>query len=140
MAAKTPAELTRAFIEALEAKDYPAMEKLGCKEMRFYAPDFDQERDGSFLDYLPKWTNGFPDYRIPIGELFGEGNKAAFTWAFSGTNTGSLPGPDGSEIPATGKKVTDALVVGIAEWQGERLATLTCRWDQLGLLQQLGLA
>ena len=57
---------------------------------------------------------------------------------FRGTNTGPLK-TDAGDLPATGKSV-EVPVLGTAEWDGDQLKNLFMVWDQLLLMQQLGLA
>ena len=56
---------------------------------------------------------------------------------FEGTNTGPLPMPDGSEMPATGKAVA-VPYVGLHTARDELIASSHFYWDQLSFLQRLG--
>src|SRR5689334_4975105 len=75
---------------------------------------------------------GFPDAQVMVEDIIGEDDKAVVRYTISGTHTGSLYG-----IPPTGKAVR---MTGISMYRtGEgKLVEGWVEYDQLGLLQQLG--
>jgi predicted ester cyclase len=131
-------ELTANFIKILDAKDLDGLRAIGLDDVSFVTPDFDGSRGRDFVDYLGKWTTGFPDYSLEAGPIIGEGNSVAYSWVFRGTNTGPLK-TDAGELPATGKAV-EVPLMGTAVWNGDQVQELFMVWDQLLLMQQLGLA
>jgi len=135
----TTSERTAKFISTLSDKDYEGLRAMGCEKMRFVTVDYDGTGGKTFLEYLDKWTGGFPDYSLEAGRVICEGDRSAFTWMFRGTNTGPLEPGDGSSLPATNKKVAVDVSVW-ATWEGDQLTEMTAYWDQLRMLQQLGLA
>ena len=84
------------------------------------------------------WQIAFPDNHLTIRALFGSGDQVAVEATFEGTHTGPLPGPDGSEIPATGKHVS-APYADFFTVHGDKIAINHLYYDQLELLIQLGL-
>jgi steroid delta-isomerase-like uncharacterized protein len=76
----------------------------------------------------------FPDLRLTIEDQIVAGDKVATRWTAEGTNNGPF-GP----VPATGRRVQtsglilDRVVDGkvVERWE---------QWDQMALMQQLGLA
>ncbi len=74
----------------------------------------------------------FPDLHFTIEDIMTEGDKVVWRWTSTGTNTGSMMG-----MPPTGKQVT---VTGIEIYRtiGGKIAERWGNFDQLGLLQQLG--
>lgn len=75
---------------------------------------------------------GFPDVRFTVKDLIAEGDKVVGRWTFRGTHTGNFMG-----IPPTGKQ---ASVMGIAIYRiaNGKIAEAWVAWDQMGLMQQLG--
>jgi predicted ester cyclase len=134
----TTSERTANFISTLSAKDYDGLRAMGCDKVDFVTPDYDGTGGKTFLEYLDKWTGGFPDFDLETGPIISEGDRSAFIWMFRGTNTGPLEPGDGSSLPATNKKV-EVGVSGWATWQGDQLTAMTAYWDQLAIFQQLGL-
>ena len=78
------------------------------------------------------YTTAFPDSTIVIERQIAEGDYVVQHLRTSGTHTGPL-GP----IPATGKK-TDVTGVIISKLQGGKVVETWSLWDQLSLMQQLG--
>jgi predicted ester cyclase len=75
----------------------------------------------------------FPDLRITIEDQVVAGDKVTTRWTAEGTNTGPL----GDGKP-TGKRATiDGLILDRVI--GDRVAERWEQWDQMGMMQQLGL-
>jgi len=78
------------------------------------------------------FKSAFPDLHFNIEDILVEGDKVVWRWNSTGTNTGSLMG-----MPPTHKKAT---ISGIEIYRiaGGKIAERWGNFDQLGLLQQLG--
>lgn len=88
-------------------------------------------RDG-FKQFASMYFSGFPDGRIDIEEQVAEGDRVVSRWTGRATHTGEFMG-----IAPTGKQV----VVGginINRVADGKLVENWGQFDQLGLLQQLG--
>jgi steroid delta-isomerase-like uncharacterized protein len=84
--------------------------------------------------FVNTYLSAFPDGHTTVEDLISDGEKVAYRWTFRGTHQGELMG-----IPPTGKQVT---VTGITINRVSR-GKLEEQWnnfDQLGMLQQLGVA
>jgi steroid delta-isomerase-like uncharacterized protein len=89
------------------------------------------DKGGMQSFYAALWA-AFPDLRIEIDELVGEGDKVVWRITASGTHTGSFQG-----VPATGKAVKFGAHYTFRFENGkivERWSTL----DRLSLLMQIG--
>jgi predicted ester cyclase len=95
-------------------------------------PDLPPTREGLKV-FIRALREGIPDLDCPIEEVVAEGNRVAGRFSLRGTHAGSLLG-----TPATGRRV-DVGVMVIARYDetGKWIEDWTC-WDQLGLLQQIG--
>ena len=83
--------------------------------------------------FIRALRQGIPDLQCPMAEVVAEGDRVAGRFSLRGTHSGTLLG-----IPATGKQVAPGVMViarfdDLGKWV-EDWAT----WDQLGMLQQLG--
>jgi steroid delta-isomerase-like uncharacterized protein len=80
------------------------------------------------------WKQAFPDLVITPEKLIAEGELVTVYWIARGTNTGT-----GNGLPATGKSLE---CPGITIWRivGGRITDEWSAFDQLSILQQLGLA
>jgi steroid delta-isomerase-like uncharacterized protein len=74
----------------------------------------------------------FPDFRATVLDQVAEGDKVVTRKVFHGTHEGDFAG-----IPATGRKV-EILVIDILRIRDGRLAEHWGVFDQMGLMQQLG--
>ncbi len=75
----------------------------------------------------------FPDFHVTVVDQMIADNKAAFRWVARGTHDGPL-----GDAQATGKQVQ---FVGLIfdHVVGDQVAERWEQWDQMGMLQQLGL-
>ena len=74
----------------------------------------------------------FPDLRITVETMVGEGDKVAAQLINRGTHKGEFKG-----IAPTGKQVT-VTTIGIYRFAGNKLEEAWIQMDELGILQQLG--
>jgi steroid delta-isomerase-like uncharacterized protein len=89
---------------------------------------------GGFKEMMSGLLGAFPDLRTTIEDQIVAGDKVATRWTAAGTHSGPF-GP----VPATGRHIQvsglilDRVVDGkvVERWE---------MWDQMALLQQLGLA
>jgi steroid delta-isomerase-like uncharacterized protein len=84
--------------------------------------------------FVNTYLSAFPDGHTTVEDLISDGEKVAYRWTFRGTHQGELMG-----IPPTGKQVT---ITGITINRVSR-GKVEEQWnnfDQLGMLQQLGVA
>jgi predicted ester cyclase len=95
-------------------------------------PDFPPTVDG-LKAFIRSLREGIPDLSCPVDQVIAEGDRVAGRFALKGTHNGTLLG-----IPATGKKVdVGAMVIARFDEAGNWVEDWA-NWDQLGLLQQLG--
>jgi steroid delta-isomerase-like uncharacterized protein len=77
-------------------------------------------------------ATGYPDMRIDLDALVGEGDLVAKRWTFRGTHTGDYMG-----LPATGRQVVMAGIT-IYRIAGGQVRETWWNYDALGMMQQLG--
>jgi steroid delta-isomerase-like uncharacterized protein len=93
------------------------------------------QRDLS-LDNFKQMAEGlrvaFPDLHFTINDQFCSGEKVSTRWTAKGTNTGPI-----GEMPATGRAVElEGLIIDYVV--NGRVAKRWELWDQMGMMQQLG--
>jgi steroid delta-isomerase-like uncharacterized protein len=96
-------------------------------------PDQPPGREGE-KQALATFRSAFPDLRVTTEDLIAEGDKVVLRWTARGTHEGDLPG-----VPATGKQAT-LKGIDILRLADGRIVERWAEYDNLGLLQQLGLA
>lgn len=75
---------------------------------------------------------GFPDIYHTIDEVIAEGDKVVVRFTLRGVHTGDFMG-----IPATGRSI-EVSAIAILSFVAGRIVALTAQFDQLGMMQQLG--
>jgi steroid delta-isomerase-like uncharacterized protein len=92
-------------------------------------PPQNYEEHEQFLHML---YEGFPDLQYTLEDLIAEGDKVVNRFTGRGTHKGEFQG-----IPPTGKSATVS-GMGILRFAGGKIVEQWSLWDQLGMLQQLG--
>jgi predicted ester cyclase len=95
------------------------------------APDLDLE---GFRTILFGFVEGFPGFRVTIQDQLAEGDKVATRAVFAGPNRGTYEGTE-----ATGRLVAVEEIV-IHRVVDGKIAELWAQFDNLAILQQLGVA
>ena len=95
-------------------------------------PDFAPTLEGLKL-FIHALRQGLPDLQCPMEEVVAEGNRVAGRFSLRGTHSGTLLG-----IPATGRPVAAGVMVIARFDERGKWVEDWASWDQLGLLQQLG--
>jgi len=95
-------------------------------------PGLPPGREGFRLSFIT-FHAAFPDMNYAIEDVVAEGDKVVVRWKATGTHRGELMGilPTGKHIAVTG--------VDIFRVEEGRLAELWLSWDQLRMMQQLGI-
>ena len=95
-------------------------------------PDLPPTLDGLKM-FVRALRAGIPDLQCPVAEVVAEGDRVGGRFTMRGTHNGTLFG-----IPATGKPV-DVGVMVIARFDpAGKWVEDWASWDQLGMMQQLG--
>jgi predicted ester cyclase len=95
-------------------------------------PDFAPTLTGLKM-FIRALREGMPDLQCPMAEVVAEGDRVAGRFSLQGTHRGSLLG-----IPATGHQVAAGVMVIARFDESGKWVEDWASWDQLGMLQQLG--
>jgi steroid delta-isomerase-like uncharacterized protein len=131
-AAKSKAIIER-WYEELNRRDLDAAMRLLATDFAFYAPGAIEPADANgWRRFYTMYYRAFPDLTFTEDQAFANGNNVALRWTAHGTQQN-----DFLSVPATGQGVT---TIGIAMFRlaGGKIATEWLEFDQLGLIQQLG--
>ncbi len=88
-----------------------------------------------------EFFTAFPDQRLgnrPYKVLFASGEWTCSIARFTGTMTGPMTGPDGSQIPPTGKSF-DVDFCTIARWVDGKIVEENLFYDLTTFMKQIGL-
>jgi ketosteroid isomerase-like protein len=84
----------------------------------------------------------FPDNRVgnrPYKTLFGSGDWTCAVASFTGTMTGPMTGPDGKDVPPTGKRF-EVDFCTVARWDDGQIVEENLFYDLVGMMRQIGLS
>jgi steroid delta-isomerase-like uncharacterized protein len=131
-------ELLDRYVELYNEGDLNA-----CMEL--YADDASQRmHDGVFEgvdaihERLARDLTAFPDAKYVVDSFFGEGDYFADEWTLTGTNTGPLRLPDGTEVPPTSKPV-EIKGMELVEVRDGKIVVDNLYYDFMAAVVQLGL-
>jgi len=96
------------------------------------ATDTEIHGPAEFKPFVRNMRSAFPDLHIAVEDTVAEGDKVAVRLRVSGTHNGG-----GLGFPATGRKV-DVTAITIIQFANGKLVHGWNNWDQLGMMQQLG--
>jgi predicted ester cyclase len=108
-----------------------------AEDAEFVVPGASMRGREEVLAFLGAFQKGFPDGRLELSRVFGEGSLVAAEGRFIGTHSGVFRTPTG-EVPATGRYV-EFRWMSAYEARGDELASEHLFFDQVELLTQLGL-
>ena len=139
MTEKENIDLIQREIEAFNRKDWDAYLACFDKSVLTLEPDEDSPILGheGLKRRVVTYTRAFPDVRLETERLFGQGDLVCLNSLFIGTHKGDLPGPGGTQIPATGKSVR---VHGCSVFRIRRgrITEFIGYYDQVELFNQIG--
>src|SRR4028119_1198743 len=126
--------------KALATHSWEILENLDAIE-EIYAPDVvwhepDQEVRGieEAKQFVTTYKTALPNLNVTLEDVIAEGDKAVTRWTVSGTHQGEV-----EEFgPPTGKQV-EIKGVTMHRIEGGKIAEEWGRYDNLGVMQQLGL-
>ena len=134
MQEQNTATFLRWFDEGCSRGNLDLVEELYSPEYVSHSlpPNLPPTRDG-LKAFIRALRDGIPDLDCPIEQVVAEGDRVAGLFSLKGTHAGSLLG-----IPATDRSVSvGVMVIARFDEGGHWIEDWNC-WDQLGLLQQVG--
>ncbi len=125
----------RYYDEVFNQGKYDVMNEIHAPNYKFHLannpPNLPDNREG-LRQIIMAYRQGLPDLHFTIDDIIAEGDRVVCRWTVSGTQTGEMLG-----IPPTNKRAT---VTGtdVERVENGKLVEGWGVFDQLGLLQQLG--
>jgi steroid delta-isomerase-like uncharacterized protein len=123
----------RLWIEAFNRRDWALEESLRTADFTASLSGQREALDsGQWQGFLKSFAAAFPDSRIEIHMLQGEGDTTTCRWTMSGTHEGEFNG-----IPATGKAIRfDGIEIN--RYREGKIVQHFAQFDMLALLGQIG--
>jgi steroid delta-isomerase-like uncharacterized protein len=135
----TAREIAEAYFAA--ALDRGDLEDALCQlrqDVEFASPAAQTRGRDKLRPYLEGFAGAFPDARYKINWAIESGASVALEGVYSGTHTGTLRMPDGTELAATGRHVSVPFVT-LFDVKDDKISSHRAYWDVASVMAQLGL-
>jgi predicted ester cyclase len=127
------------FMASYNARNWSRFEELHAESALMNEPGLApyKGRDAILKSYQGM-LSVFPDTYMKKIRAFGHNDLICLEMVVSGTHKGPLPGPGGTMIPPTNRKV-QVEIVAVARIHERKIIEFHESYDRLGLMAQLGL-
>ena len=132
-------EIFDSLTEALNRHDLAAVAEGYSQQVVVSSPDGTYEGREAAAAYLNGFVDAFPDLTINVWSKVTSGALVCDEWTLTGTNTGAIALPDGSTLPATGRRV-ELRGCDIAAVEDGHVISHRMYFDNTEFLNQLGIA
>jgi len=144
MAQENLAELMKTLDDAWDNQDWEVFRKRHAKDVKVTWPGGNPPTIGIDAHTLEsqEFFKTFPDNRVennPYRVFFTSGEWTCSIAKFTGTMTGPMKLPNGDVIPPTNKSF-EVEFCTIARWVDGQIVEENLMYDQVSLMQQIGLA
>jgi len=124
--------------ETFNAHDIDGFTGVLADDVTYRAPGgIDGQGKEACAQFFAGWLGAFPDAHVEVHAVHITGDVAVEEGTFTGTHDGVLHSPAG-DIPPTGRPVTVGYIQ-VLRFHGGKHVSLNLMYDQLLLLEQLGL-
>ncbi len=127
--------LIRRFVAAADRLDFDEATRCLSPDIVVHMGVMPEPLDlAAFFEFGQAWHSAFPDEETTFEDQIAEGDKVVTRWTGRGTHQGELMGisPTGTQVTITG--------ITINRFSGGKIEEQWNNFDQLGVLQQLGVA
>lgn len=126
------------YVELYNSGDLDGVMDLYAEDSSQLTPNGTFEGRQAIRDRLGKELDAFSDLAHRVVSYMERGDSFADEWVFVGTHTGPLVLPDGTEVPATGKRV-EVPGMELVVMRDGKIAVDNLYYDNLAVAAQLGL-
>lgn len=132
MSAENKALIRRWFEEVWNKGRVAAIDEMFAVDGVAHGLGADMHGAAAFKPFHAAFRDAFPDLRIEVEDMIAEGDKVAYRFSVTGTHRGH-----GLGFPATDKPARFT-GMGVVRVQNGKIVEGWNNFDQLGMLQQLG--
>jgi steroid delta-isomerase-like uncharacterized protein len=128
--------LARSSWEEIVNKQNPqAIEEVYAPNFVWHEPDQDIQGYEQARQFVSAFFKGFPDINISVEDVIAEGDKAVTRYTIRGTHQGET-----EEFGPPTEKQMELKGITIHRFEGGKIVEEWERYDNLSVMQQLGLA
>jgi predicted ester cyclase len=135
-------ELMTTLDESWNAQDWDTYDSRHSADTKVHwpgKPDATRGRPDHRAEAI-EFFKTFPDNHLdlPYRVLLADGDWTCSVAHFTGTMTGPMQGPDGKELPPTGKSF-DVEFCTVAKWKNREIVEEKLFYDLVSFMQQIGI-
>jgi len=119
--------------ESANRKDASGFDRYYAEDVVHHHTDGEIRGRENVKAYLFGYLTAFPDLKLTVEDIFGEGDRVFSRARLEGTNTGQLMG-----MPPTGKRIDIRWIMNVCRIQNGKIAEEWEILDQLEIMRQLG--
>ena len=138
MSAQENEELALTVIEALNTRDLSWWSQNLSDEYVAEYPGVPVLNKTQSIGYNKRFVIAFPDTHFEVNSVVAQGDQVFTHWTVSGTHAERLATVTGRTIPPTRRRATGSGVL-LTEVRDDKIVREGWFWDQLSLLDQLGI-
>jgi len=138
MSAKENEELALTLIEALNTRELSQWSQKLSEDYAGEYPGVPVLNKTQSLGYNRRFVIAFPDTHFEVHSVAAQGDQVFVHWTVSGTHSERLATVTGRTIPPTRRRVMVSGVL-LTEVRDGEIVREHWYWDQLSLLNQLGI-
>jgi steroid delta-isomerase-like uncharacterized protein len=131
-------ELLDLYVERYNALDLDGVMDLYADDAVQLMPEGIFKGKDAIRERLARDLVAIPDVHHTVRSFVEQGDSFADEWTFAGTHTGPFALPDGTEFPATGKRV-EVKGMELCVVRDGKLIVDNLYYDNMAVLAQLGL-
>jgi steroid delta-isomerase-like uncharacterized protein len=124
--------LARKSWEIVNQKNPDLIDEFYAPNFVWHEPDRDIQGSEEARQFVSTFFEAFPDLNVTVEDEIAEDDKVVTRWTIRGTHQGELMG-----IAPTEKQI-ELKGITIHRIEGEKIAEEWERYDNLGMMQQLG--
>jgi steroid delta-isomerase-like uncharacterized protein len=134
MSEENKALARRSWEEIVNQQNLDAIDELYAPDFVWHEPEGDIRGSEQAKQFVTTYLSAFPDLNVTVEDVIAEGDKVVSRVRFRGTHQGELTGIAPTQRQVEFEDITIHRIEGgkiVEEWE---------RYDNLGIMQQLGVA
>ena len=131
-------ELLDHYVERYNAGDLDAVIDLYAEDAVQIMPDGIFEGRSAIRERLTREYGGLTEFDWKVTSFVEQGDLFADEWTFVAKHTGTFELPDGTKLPATGRRV-EVRGMELVKMRDGKIVVDNLYYDNLAILAQLGL-
>ena len=131
-------EILERYVERYNAGDLDAVMDLYAEDAVQLMPEGTFEGRSAIRERLARDLVACPDISWTVESFVEQGDTFADEWSFVATHTGPFQLPDGTELPATGKRI-ELRGMELVEMREGKIVVDNLYYDNMAVMAQLGL-